>query len=267
MRRLFVIEGLRAGLVISVDTPIEPEEGQRIGLTAREPLLCEAKSAEDLAHLFVTLTKATTPTASTTTKQHTTAIEPSTMSEQERAEIPPEFLCPITNEIMQDPVMSRFGHAYERSAIVEWLASHSHTCPLTRKKMQLSDLITHPSLRIAIRQWQIDNQEDVTVLGPEDSERTVIVGSFDLPLKADFDESERTETSDSEQEDAGSNLERYLAERQRNTRSTLTGRRTSQQQHRRWQERARSAANHRSAQAFLENHRRRILSYLRSEIA
>ena len=137
--------------------------------------------------------------------------------------------------------------------------------------MQLSDLITHPSLRLAIRQWQIDNQEDVTVLGPEDPDRSVIVGYFDLPLKADFDESERTETSDSEPEDAtGSNVERYLAERQRTNngrqgRSSLTRSRTSQ--NRRRQERARAAANQRSAQAFLEGHRRRILSYLRSDNA
>lgn len=184
------------------------------------------------------------------------------MSEQEQAEVPPEFLCPITNEIMQDPVLSKYGHSYERSAIVEWLASHSNTCPMTRKKMQLSDLITHPTLRLAIRQWQIDNQQDITVLGPESElERPVIVGYFDLPIKADLDETERTETSDSEIEEA----RQHPAERQRTGRQSRTRARTSQ--HRRRQERARVAASRNAAEAFLESHRRRILSYIRSEYA
>lgn len=33
------------------------------------------------------------------------------------SEIPNEFICPITNQIMDDPVILESGQTYERSAI------------------------------------------------------------------------------------------------------------------------------------------------------
>jgi hypothetical protein len=34
--------------------------------------------------------------------------------------IPNEFICPITLELMQDPVIAKDGHTYERGAILDW---------------------------------------------------------------------------------------------------------------------------------------------------
>lgn len=46
-----------------------------------------------------------------------------------------EFLeCPITHEIMTDPVVAEDGHTYERSALVIWL-NRSSISPLTRNRM------------------------------------------------------------------------------------------------------------------------------------
>ena len=40
---------------------------------------------------------------------------------KEKPEIPSKFLCPITKEIMKDPVMlADDGQTYERQAIIEW---------------------------------------------------------------------------------------------------------------------------------------------------
>jgi hypothetical protein len=41
--------------------------------------------------------------------------------------IPHEFFCPITLELMQDPVSARDGHTYERSAIENWFAQSSQS--------------------------------------------------------------------------------------------------------------------------------------------
>ena len=35
--------------------------------------------------------------------------------------MPPQYLCPITGEVMEDPVTTADGHAYERAAIAQWL--------------------------------------------------------------------------------------------------------------------------------------------------
>ena len=37
------------------------------------------------------------------------------------APVPPQYLCPITGELMEDPVTTADGHAYERAAIAQWL--------------------------------------------------------------------------------------------------------------------------------------------------
>ena len=39
-------------------------------------------------------------------------------------------MCPITDEIMRDPVIAADGHTYERRAITEWFAHHD-TSPNT----------------------------------------------------------------------------------------------------------------------------------------
>lgn len=46
------------------------------------------------------------------------------------AEVPTEFVCAITYEVMSDPVTTADGHVYEREAIAEWLREH-HTSPRT----------------------------------------------------------------------------------------------------------------------------------------
>ena len=45
-------------------------------------------------------------------------------------EVPAQFRCPISQEIMEDPVVTSDGHTYERREIFRWLCSHN-TSPLT----------------------------------------------------------------------------------------------------------------------------------------
>lgn len=69
--------------------------------------------------------------------------------------IPSHFLCPITLDIMKQPLMNRSGQSYERSAIISWVSKHG-TCPLTRQPLHLSGLIPNVRLTADIRQWQYD---------------------------------------------------------------------------------------------------------------
>jgi hypothetical protein len=59
---------------------------------------------------------------------------PNVMSEGEIV-VPDEFLCPITLELMTDPVMAEDGHTYERSAIKDWLANGNGLSPKTQAEM------------------------------------------------------------------------------------------------------------------------------------
>eukprot|EP00041_Stephanoeca_diplocostata_P001338 m.19599 g.19599 ORF g.19599 m.19599 type:complete len:54 (-) comp11893_c1_seq1:298-459(-) len=44
--------------------------------------------------------------------------------------IPPSFECPVTHDIMIDPVSTTDGQSYERTAITKWLREND-TSPAT----------------------------------------------------------------------------------------------------------------------------------------
>ena len=67
--------------------------------------------------------------------------------------IPEEYICPLTLELFKHPVMTRWGHTFERDAIMEWLKKNDE-CPLTRNKMTLKDILPHRSLNEKIKEWK-----------------------------------------------------------------------------------------------------------------
>jgi len=54
--------------------------------------------------------------------------------------------CPITQEVMEDPVVCADGHSYERSAITQWLLSRN-TSPATNMPLPSKSLVPNHALR------------------------------------------------------------------------------------------------------------------------
>jgi hypothetical protein len=73
--------------------------------------------------------------------------------------LPKSFLCPITGEIMLDPVMDPEGNSYERSAIEEWLGK-SRTSPVTRTHLIASSLMPNRALKDAIQAYTCSKKAD-----------------------------------------------------------------------------------------------------------
>lgn len=73
------------------------------------------------------------------------------------AAIPSEFMCPISMDLMTDPVIGNDGHTYERAAITEWLSTHS-VSPLTRRPMTLADIQPNFALRGSLERWKLSNE-------------------------------------------------------------------------------------------------------------
>ncbi|XP_019177364.1 PREDICTED: putative U-box domain-containing protein 50 [Ipomoea nil] len=73
---------------------------------------------------------------------------------EEDAEIPSAFLCPIFQDIMQDPHIAADGFSYEVEAIGEWLRSGHDTSPMTNLKLKHSLLTPNHVLRSLIYDWQ-----------------------------------------------------------------------------------------------------------------
>jgi len=70
-----------------------------------------------------------------------------------KVSIPDDFLCPITHELMNDPVATVDGLIYERKAIEDWLQTHN-TSPLTNKIVDSKTLISIPFVKKQIDEFK-----------------------------------------------------------------------------------------------------------------
>ena len=79
--------------------------------------------------------------------------------------IPPDYLCPISYEIMKDPVICADGNSYERCEIENWFKKNN-TSPLTGLKLRNTHLIPNNTLKRAIIQYQEQKVVPSTILTP-----------------------------------------------------------------------------------------------------
>ncbi|KAE8692720.1 E3 ubiquitin-protein ligase PUB22 [Hibiscus syriacus] len=69
-------------------------------------------------------------------------------------DVPPFFICPISLEIMKDPVTVSTGITYDRESIEKWLFSGKNTaCPVTKQAISDCELVPNHTLRRLIQSW------------------------------------------------------------------------------------------------------------------
>ncbi len=73
--------------------------------------------------------------------------------EGDRDDHPKSHCCPITQEVMKEPVMAADGHSYEKAAITKWLSEHN-TSPLTNEVLPHKGLTPNHALRSAIEEYR-----------------------------------------------------------------------------------------------------------------
>ena len=84
-------------------------------------------------------------------------------------EVPKPFICPITQEIMKDPVILSDGHTYERDAIEKWFETKD-TSPTTNLKIAAKTLTPNVALRQNIEEWREENGDGSSVGTGESSD-------------------------------------------------------------------------------------------------
>ncbi|XP_020236606.1 U-box domain-containing protein 26 isoform X1 [Cajanus cajan] len=72
--------------------------------------------------------------------------------------IPYHFRCPISLELMRDPVTVCTGQTYDRASIESWVSTGNTTCPVTRATLTDFTLIPNHTLRRLIQEWCVDNR-------------------------------------------------------------------------------------------------------------
>jgi hypothetical protein len=90
--------------------------------------------------------------------------------------LPENFICPITQQIMTDPVMCEDGISYERTAIVCWLQSNS-TSPVTRAIIS-KNIIPNIALRNTIQDYMKQTSQTSQTLQLSSISNTVNVTNF-----------------------------------------------------------------------------------------
>lgn len=90
--------------------------------------------------------------------------------------VPDEFRCPVSGELMRDPVVLATGQTYDRSSIQKWLKDGQRTCPQTQQVLSHTVLTPNHLVRDMISQWCKDHGMDPPN-SVHDSEDDVITGS------------------------------------------------------------------------------------------
>ncbi|XP_008794161.3 U-box domain-containing protein 17-like [Phoenix dactylifera] len=67
--------------------------------------------------------------------------------------IPKDFCCPISLDLMRDPVIVSTGQTYDRSFITEWINEGHCTCPNSGQMLAHSRLVPNRALRNLISLW------------------------------------------------------------------------------------------------------------------
>lgn len=67
--------------------------------------------------------------------------------------VPSDYRCPISLELMRDPVVVATGQTYDHESIKLWMDSGHNTCPKTGQTLSHTDLIPNRVLRNMIAAW------------------------------------------------------------------------------------------------------------------
>ncbi|OMO70067.1 Armadillo [Corchorus capsularis] len=77
----------------------------------------------------------------------------SSLKLHEALSCPDEFRCPLSKELMRDPVILASGQTYDRPFIQKWLNAGNRTCPKTQQVLSHTFLTPNHLIREMILQW------------------------------------------------------------------------------------------------------------------
>ncbi|KAL0417986.1 UNVERIFIED_CONTAM: U-box domain-containing protein 9 [Sesamum radiatum] len=67
--------------------------------------------------------------------------------------VPEEFKCPLSKELMRDPVIIASGQTFDRPFIQKWLKAGNRTCPRTQQVLSHTILTPNHLIREMIAEW------------------------------------------------------------------------------------------------------------------
>eukprot|EP00210_Caulerpa_lentillifera_P006973 g6668.t1 len=129
-------------LQVLLEAGASPDTMTLDGLTAVELALSMVPPREDIIHALLD----DYPVAQNVDEQDVRVESAERKLQSLQTELDHCIICPITMEVMKDPVITADGHTYERRAIEQWLG-RKRISPLTRQPMSSSALIPNMAMR------------------------------------------------------------------------------------------------------------------------
>ncbi|XP_066309756.1 U-box domain-containing protein 16-like [Miscanthus floridulus] len=110
--------------------------------------------------------------------------DPEVDEEGEPPAPPPDFRCPITLDIMHEPVVVASGQTYDRESISRWFDSGKSTCPKTGQVLTVLELVPNKALKNLIVKWCRENGVAVESSEASKSEPAQAVAANKAALEA-----------------------------------------------------------------------------------
>ncbi|KAL6912164.1 hypothetical protein ACP4OV_000969 [Aristida adscensionis] len=77
---------------------------------------------------------------------------------EEPPAVPSHFLCPISLDLMRDPVTAPTGITYDRDSVERWLERGRAACPVTGRPLRADELVPNHATRRVIQEWCVANR-------------------------------------------------------------------------------------------------------------
>lgn len=72
--------------------------------------------------------------------------------------IPTHFRCPVSLDLMKDPVTISTGITYDRESIEKWIEAGNQACPVSKTALTTFDMIPNHALRRVIQDWCVEHR-------------------------------------------------------------------------------------------------------------
>ena len=129
-----------------------------LSLSSNEELLMEIVALDKLKAMFSQVEtpeelEYINPLISLINRIHDSYVRENQLPGINDVQIPADFCCPLSLELMSDPVIVASGQTYERAFIRKWLDVGLTVCPKTRQPLSHTNLIPNYTVKALIANW------------------------------------------------------------------------------------------------------------------
>ena len=88
------------------------------------------------------------------------------MTKDEDIDVNEDLVCPLTHKVFVDPVITPFGHTYEKEALLRYMADNNNMDPKAKKPIRADQLVPQLALKSLAYKYRKTMQGQVAMVTP-----------------------------------------------------------------------------------------------------